>query len=84
MFKCKACSCKDDHINSLKKEIEFLKQLSLPTPVLPRINLEENFLLNGSASERPSEASLEEEKKAQEVQDEFDKILSGNYDNYSS
>lgn len=83
MFKCKSCSCKNEHIESLKKEIEFLKRLSLPTPILPQLDLDSNFIMNGSADARPEEPfDPEEAQLNEEAKQEQDRILSGNYDNY--
>jgi hypothetical protein len=81
MFSCKACPCKDEHISSLKKEIEFLKRLNSPSPQLPQINIDENFLLNGSGTDRPEDPTIDPEEQ-ENIQREQDRILAGTYDNY--
>ncbi len=84
MFKCKACPCKDSHIQDLRKEIEFLKRINLPQVSLPVFDSDTNFMLNGAGDIRPEDNSVETEliEQADEARKEQDRILSGNYDNY--
>lgn len=81
MFGCNVCKEKDARVSDLQKNIEFLKRLLLPSTPVPRINIEENFALDGASTDTPveEELSIEELAELQKIEQERDAILSGNY-----
>lgn len=81
MFNCKACACKDAHIQSLKDEIISLRKMVLPTSTenaLPVVQLEADAVLSVNQDVIPIN---EEEIRRQEfnVFSEASSILSGTY-----
>lgn len=78
--KCKVCAEKDNRISDLKKEIEFLKRLSSPSPTIPLLDIEASKILEG-ASEPVS--NIEEEVRdlssEESIEQEASNILMGNY-----
>lgn len=83
MFKCKSCPCKDAHIADLQKTIEFLKRQLQPSPNLPSVNLEANYVMDGANSEQIEvfeEVSAEKAREMEKVSSEETAILMGEYE----
>jgi hypothetical protein len=83
MFKCKACPCKESHIQSLKDEITSLRKLVIPAQSssfeLPIIQLEADAILSGNQeSIKITEQDLQKEEFR--IFNEASSILSGTYE----
>lgn len=77
---CSICKCKDDHISDLRKEIEFLKGQLRPTPqILPAVNLEANYVMDGAGTEQ-FKPDPKEQEELEKIASEETAILMGNYE----
>lgn len=80
MFRCKACSEKDNRIQDLKSEIEYLRSLVIPTNTPTISELEADAVLSGRHHViNVDSEEVQEEPSKQEVASEAIRILTGNY-----
>lgn len=81
MFKCKACSSKDQHIASLKEEVSSLRSLvHVPNTALriPELQLEADMILSGNQDQ--IRVSTEELEEAERINAEASSMLNGSYE----
>lgn len=80
-FKCRACKSKDEHIESLKQEIKFLReQLVSPSTLLPA-TVEANKIMDGAGDvviDMPEYNDFQLDDM-QKIKLEADRILTGSY-----
>lgn len=79
MFKCKACQAKDAHIEQLKSEVAYLRQLALPQNdpySLPSFVLESEAIMAGYEEEIQV---VPEERQATVEDNELEQVISGDY-----
>lgn len=84
MFRCKVCSEKDHHIDSLQAEVIFLRGMLTPqnySAYATRIDIEANKILDGAGMPIIEIEALNSErtKAAEAIQREADAMLSGSY-----
>ena len=80
MFKCKVCVEKDKRISELKDQILHLRSLVYPINDAIGPTLVEEFPLDKSAKADPVEEFQQQQlKEIEEVLQERDKLLSGQY-----
>ena len=84
MFKCKVCSEKDSRIADLKEQISLLSKMAYPSSnpsVLPSVVVESDRVLSGTQEALSADRKLtkEELSSLQEVEEEAQRILTGNF-----
>lgn len=83
LFNCKVCQERNLRIADLQKQVEFLKRLTQPSIPIPTIDTELDYAMDGASRESiqsyETPVSEEEREKQEKIDQERDRILSGNY-----
>lgn len=83
MFKCSACEAKNEHIVSLKSEIENLRKLVFPQAaslIPPGDPVEADAIMSGSDDPDMISIPRTREQELLDDQDQLIKVMTGTYD----